>query len=121
MQNRIKEARKALHLSQREFGEKLGVSRDVISNIEYSRVPPKALLIKHICEVYNVNEAWLQTGEGPMFNDPPRVGSKVEEAVAIFQSLRPEFQEYALAQIRQLAQLQDKDQLEPYRSPRQHQ
>lgn len=109
MHNRIKEARKALHLSQREFGEKLGVSRDVISNIEYSRVPPKPLLIKHICEVYHVNETWLRTGEGDMFVDPAASGSKAEEAIAIFQSLRPEFQEYALAQIRQLAQLQGKD------------
>ena len=35
MHNRIKMVRESLQLSQREFGEKLGVSRDVISNIEY--------------------------------------------------------------------------------------
>ena len=34
MHNRIKMVRESLQLSQREFGEKLGVSRDVISNIE---------------------------------------------------------------------------------------
>ncbi len=109
MLNRIKEARKALHLSQREFGERLGVSRDVISNIEYGRVPPKDLLLKHICEVYYINENWLRTGEGPMFDSSPRASRKLDEAISIFQSLRPEFQEYALTQIRQLAELQDKE------------
>ena len=54
LSNRIKAIRESLKLSQREFGEKLGVSRDVISNIEYNRVPPKELLLRHICELYNV-------------------------------------------------------------------
>ncbi len=108
MLNRLKEARKALHLSQREFGERLGVSRDVISNIEYGRVPPKDLLLKHICEVYNIREEWLRTGEGPMFDTSPKASRKLDEAISIFQSLRPEFQEYALTQIRHLAELQDK-------------
>ncbi len=108
MLNRLKEARKTLHLSQREFGERLGVSRDVISNIEYGRVPPRDLLLKHICEVYNIREEWLRTGEGPMFDNSPRASQKLDEAISIFQSLRPEFQEYALTQIRHLAELQDK-------------
>ena len=55
MNNRIKLIREALQLSQREFGEKLGVSRDVISNIEYGRVKPKELLVRHICDLYGVN------------------------------------------------------------------
>ena len=109
MHNRIKEVRKALHLSQREFGENLGVSRDVISNIEYGRVPPSELRIKHICEVYNVNETWLRTGEGPIFEGVPKANKKAEEAVTIFKSLRPEFQDYALTQMRQLIELQNKE------------
>ncbi len=109
MYSRIKAVRKALHLSQREFGERLGVSRDVISNIEYGRVPPKELLIRHICELYNVHELWLRTGEGPMFDKTPKNSRKAEEAVTIFQSLRPEFQDYALEQIRKLSELQKKE------------
>ena len=97
-----------MKLSQREFGEKIGVSRDVISNIEYGRVQPKPLLIKHICDLYSVNEKWLMTGEGEMFNEKMRLDKRVEEAVSIFKTLRPEFQDYALEQIRKLAQLQDK-------------
>ena len=108
MSNRIKAVREALKLSQREFGERLGVSRDVISNIEYNRVQPKELLVRHMCEMYNINELWLETGEGEMFHDNPDETGKLEEALRIFKSLRPDFQDYALEQIRKLAELQDK-------------
>lgn len=108
MSNRIKAVREALKLSQREFGEKLGVSRDVISNIEYNRVAPKELLLRHMCELYHVNQHWLETGDGEMFLDDPDQTSRLEEALKIFKSLRPEFQDYALEQIRKLYELQDK-------------
>ncbi len=109
LSNRIKAIRETLKLSQREFGERLGVSRDVISNIEYNRVPPKELLLRHICELYNVNQHWLKTGEGEMFNGSPDEVSKFDEAFQIFKSLRPEFQDYALDQIKKLVELQDKN------------
>lgn len=104
---RIKAVREALNLSQREFGEKLGVSRDVISNIEYGRVQPKKLLLQHMCQQYKVNERWLETGEGEMFFDDFELEDKFREALAIFKSLRPEFQDYVLEQIKKLAELQD--------------
>lgn len=109
MSNRIKAVRDALKLSQREFGEKLGVSRDVISNIEYERVQPKELLLRHICELYQVNEHWLETGEGNMFDSDPSETKKLDEAIRIFKSLRPEFQDYALEQLRHLVELQGKN------------
>lgn len=108
MANRIKDIREALKLSQREFGEKLGVSRDVISNLEYDRVQLKELLLRHICELYGVNENWLETGEGEMFCQDPAQAEKLDEAMRIFKTLRPEFQDYALEQLRRLAELQEK-------------
>lgn len=107
--SRIKIAREALNLSQREFGEKLGVSRDVISNIEYGRVQPKKLLLQHMCQQYKINEHWLETGEGEMFDKSPELDDKFDEALSIFRSLRPEFQDYALEQIKKLAELQNKN------------
>lgn len=108
MYHRIKSVRETLHLSQREFGEKLGVSRDVISNLEYGRVQPKELLLRHICDLYGVNEDWLKTGKGKMFHDNNVYNQKLEEALKIFHSLRPEFQDYALEQIKLLVKLQEK-------------
>lgn len=108
MSTKIKAIREALKLSQREFGKKLGVSRDVISNIENNRVAPKELLLRHICELYNVNEYWLHTGNGEMFNENPDENSKYDEAFKIFKSLHPDFQDYVLNQLKKLAELQNK-------------
>ena len=59
-----------LHLSQTAFGEKLGVNRDVINNIENDRLKKpeqKLSLIKLMCKEFNVNEDWLLHGTGEMF------------------------------------------------------
>lgn len=67
---RVKELRKKhLKLSQTAFGEKLGVSRSVINNIELNALakPEQKLpLLKLICEKFNVNEDWLLNGTGEM-------------------------------------------------------
>ncbi len=70
---RIKILRKELKLSQPAFGERLGVKRDVIANIELERVPVKEIMIKHICRTFDVNPLWLEKGEGEMFLDVPDV------------------------------------------------
>ncbi len=61
---RIREIRKKNKLSQTEFGKKIGVSRSVISNIEYNSVEPSDLIIKAICAEYGINEEWIRTGKG---------------------------------------------------------
>lgn len=70
MHKRIALVRKDNNLSQAAFGKKLGVSRDVISNIEYNRVTPKQLFIDHLCKVCKVNKEWLMTGTGQMYSVP---------------------------------------------------
>lgn len=65
---RVKELRKILKLSQAAFGEKIGLSKDMVGNIEYARVVLKDHIIKLICSEFNVNEQWLRTGEGEVFN-----------------------------------------------------
>lgn len=74
MHERIRKLRKEhLHLSQEAFGEKLGVSRSVIKNIELNalaRPEQKLSLIKLMCREFNVNEDWLLNGNQPMFVQP---------------------------------------------------
>lgn len=69
MGNRIKILRKTLGLTQEEFGRKLGVSKNVIYNIEKEKIEIKDVLINHICEVYNANKCWIETGEGSMLSE----------------------------------------------------
>lgn len=72
---RIKELRKEhLKLSQAAFGERLGVNRDVINNIENNRLSKpeqKLSLMKLICKEFQVNEDWLLNGNGEMFEELP--------------------------------------------------
>lgn len=71
---RIRELRKNhLHLSQTEFGKRVGVSRSVINNIEsnvLARPDQKLSLMKLICKEFSVNEEWLLNGVEPIFIEP---------------------------------------------------
>lgn len=72
MHTRIKALRKEIankcgKCTMEDFGERIGVSRDVIANLEYGRVEPNNIIIKSICREFDVNETWLRTGEGEMF------------------------------------------------------
>ena len=62
--DRITSIRKDLSLSQTAFGERIGVSRSVIQNIDDHNTEPKPLLLKQICKEFNVDAHWLETGEG---------------------------------------------------------
>lgn len=67
MNERVKQLRKALGLSGEKFGEKIGLTRMAISNIENNRYNLTEQTIKSICREFNVNENWLRFGEGNMF------------------------------------------------------
>ena len=69
--DRLKQIRKEKGLNQTEFGKRVGVSRDVIKNIECRNVSPKDLFIDSICKEYHVIKKWLLTGEGDRYNESP--------------------------------------------------
>ena len=68
MNKRFKEIRKSLKLTQESFGSKLGVTRTAICNIEKGERNVTDQMFKSICREFNINEEWLRTGEGEMFN-----------------------------------------------------
>ncbi len=67
MNERIKKLRKALDLTQQEFGDRIGIKRNTLANYEIGRNEPIDAVISLICREFNVSEAWLRTGEGEMF------------------------------------------------------
>ena len=67
MQDRIKELRKIMGLTQQEFAEKLGIKRTTIGNYESGRNAPVDSVIALICDRCGANEEWLRTGNGEMF------------------------------------------------------
>lgn len=64
---RIKELRNALNLSQSKFGEALGVTRTAVCAWENGRRSISEQTIISICREFNVNENWLRNGSGNMF------------------------------------------------------
>lgn len=69
MNERLKELRERLGLNQVEFGTRIGVQRSTVSNYEQGLRVPIDAVITLICREFNVNETWLRTGEGDMFNE----------------------------------------------------
>ena len=72
MNERIKELRKALGLTQQDFAERIGVKRNTIAQYEIGRNPPIDAVITSICREFNVSEAWLRGGTGGMFIERTR-------------------------------------------------
>lgn len=68
MNERLLKLRKTLKLSQEKFGKELGVTGAGISKIESGERSLTDTMIKLVCSTHNVNEKWLRTGEGEMFN-----------------------------------------------------
>lgn len=64
---RIKELRSIVGLSQREFGERIGISKTSVSRLEKNERNPSEQTIKSICREFNINYAWLKDGIGDMF------------------------------------------------------
>lgn len=67
MNNRIKELRKKLKLTQEDFANKLGLARNSIASYESGRRSPNDAVIKLICREYHVDYYWLTEGKGEMF------------------------------------------------------
>lgn len=69
MKDRIKRVRKENGLTQVEFGEKIGVKGNTVTNYETGLRNPTDAVILSICREFNVNEDWLRTGNGEMFSE----------------------------------------------------
>lgn len=89
MNQRIKELRKILGLSQEEFAAQLGLTRGAITNIEHNKTEPKPLLVQLICKEFKVNEIWLRTGVGDPFQKKER-SQEMTELFADLMNDRPE-------------------------------
>ena len=66
---RLSDLRKSLGLTMEAFGERIGMSKQSISNIESGRREMTDRMKIVICQKFNVSENWLETGEGEMFKE----------------------------------------------------
>lgn len=66
---RIREVRNTLGLTLEKFGDRLGVTKVAISNIEKGNRNLTEQMTKAICREFGVDYIWLTTGDGEMFID----------------------------------------------------
>lgn len=67
MNERIKQLRSYLGLTQQEFADRIGIKRNSIANYEIGRNEPIDAVASLICREFHVSERWLRAGEGEMF------------------------------------------------------
>lgn len=83
MNERIKELRKALGLTQQKFADAIGVRQNTVAQYEIGRNQPIDTVITLICREFNVNEEWLRNGKGEMFQPKSRNEELFEFAVKV--------------------------------------
>ncbi|GHT88207.1 hypothetical protein FACS1894137_16380 [Spirochaetia bacterium] len=103
---RIGEVRKALGYSQEKFGECLNLSRSHIGAIEANMRKVNDRLRKIIAITYAVNEEWLKTGTGAMFDD--NKDPRLERIWQNFKKLDPLLQDCVMQHLDMLVDYQEK-------------
>jgi transcriptional regulator with XRE-family HTH domain len=97
---RIKQVRKTLGLSQTEFAKAVFISNGYIAELESNNRNVNNRIVRLISLSFGISEAWLKTGEGRMFFKTP--DEKLQRMISLFNELPPKFQDYAMVQIEQL-------------------
>ena len=103
---RIGEIRKTLKITQQKFAKDLKISTSFAGALERNTRIIHDRIIKMICFTYGVNENWLKTGKGEMFEKGRDF--KLEEVIANFKKLDELLQDYVLKQIRLALEYQEK-------------
>lgn len=104
---RVKQVRQALNLSQAKFAKALSMSNGYIAGIELEHNKVNDRIVKLICFTFNVREDWLKTGEGSMFAQQP--DQAAESVYSSFKELKPDYQAFIHNQIEQLLEIQRKE------------
>lgn len=71
--DRIRFIREDLKMSRAAFGDKIGVSGDVVNNMERDRVEIKDYMLRLLCKTYRLNYFWLTEGVGDPYLGPPDI------------------------------------------------
>ncbi|MDR2470520.1 MAG: helix-turn-helix transcriptional regulator [Treponema sp.] len=107
---RIKELRKALNMTQMSFSQVISLSSGYLAGIETDKRRVNDRLIKLVCSSFNVNETWLRRGTGEMLL---REGDEQFVKMAgLFRELDKRYQDYILKEIALLLKIQEEDKAE---------
>jgi transcriptional regulator with XRE-family HTH domain len=85
--NALREARKALGLTQAKFAEPLSITGSYVSDVEKGKATPSEAVVREISEKYRINRNKLETGQGDLFKKIETVGWVENKAVEIEEGL----------------------------------
>jgi len=106
MNKRLLELRKALKMNQTEFADKLGMAQTSYSKMETGENSITEKNISLICLVYGINESWLRSGKGDMFDTANKPKNEDEEKLLeMFRFLTPEMREFVLCKLKECLRL----------------
>jgi transcriptional regulator with XRE-family HTH domain len=104
---RVKQIRKTLSMTQNEFSKSLSVSIGLIACIETQERAVNDRTIKQICDSFNTNPHWLRTGEGDMF--VKKDDAKLKKLLALFTNLEPRYQDFIFNALDQFLKMQEQN------------
>jgi transcriptional regulator with XRE-family HTH domain len=106
---RLREVRKTLKINQSDFALKIGMAQSGYSQIETGENTLTEQNIKLICLIYGVNETWLRTGKGEMFDPTAKPKDDDEkQLLEMFRLLSPEMRAFVLQKVQECLRL-DRD------------
>ena len=101
---RIKQIRSVLKISQQNFSKKIYISQSTYGEIETGVRKVNDRIIQLICSQFNINKDWLKTGNGEMFGEEKRdIG--FEHLAEIYKNLDKTLQDYLIEQTELLYKL----------------
>jgi len=94
-------------MTQAEFAAKLEMAQNSYSKIELGDNSLTDKNIFLICLIYGVNEMWLRTGEGEMFNPVSKPKDDEEKKLlGMFRRLSPEMRVFVLRKIKECLRIE---------------
>ncbi len=76
-EDRIREIREIFHLNQRELGEKIGVTSQLVSKMESGKTPISSMTARAIEAELGVSATWLLSGTGEMVSEKGNKGKQL--------------------------------------------
>jgi len=102
---RVKELRRALDMTQVSFSQVIALSSGYLAGIETEKRRVNNRLIKLICSSFKVNEQWLRHGEGKMFAEDD--SEQYIKLVGLFKELNSHYRDFIFKEIDQLLKMQE--------------
>lgn len=104
---RIKQVRQKLALTQNKFATRIAISTSYLAGMELGNKKVNDRTIRLICMEFNIDEEWLRTGIGSMFNET--ADANIAKINSLFRELSPQYKRCALIQLTALVELCNSD------------